>query len=245
MSTYKKRKNRTTWKTKYLTDEKGKNGDDDKKADAVAERPTSNMKRQKKTMEVKPTDEAIGPRRASSRHVMRQVLTAAGMIADGGRSTKALPLKATAKTTNRRSATFKSTRPVKAPTRRATVSTSDSVWHLDRRFSIGDIVSVQDVDDGLLYFAQVRGLLTDPYCEKFAALTWLVPTEAAVDPNQFEPEAFVHAIIDESLYNLQHVDFVTRRPTLAHYRSPWTPYSSLRSTVKDELNHRVNDSSAV
>lgn len=36
---------------------------------------------------------------------------------------------------------------------------------------------MQDVD-GAIYYAQIRGLLTDQYCEKSAAVTWLLPTTA-------------------------------------------------------------------
>lgn len=34
---------------------------------------------------------------------------------------------------------------------------------------------MQDVEGGI-YYAQIRGLLTDQYCEKSAAITWLLPT---------------------------------------------------------------------
>ena len=41
---------------------------------------------------------------------------------------------------------------------------------------LGDIVSVEDVDDGSVYYAQLRGFLTDQYCEKSGVITWLLPT---------------------------------------------------------------------
>lgn len=67
--------------------------------------------------------------------------------------------------------------PVKAPTATATPITSNFVFYKGTYFQIGDVVSLQDVDGGI-YYAQIRGLLTDQYCEKSAAITWLLPTTA-------------------------------------------------------------------
>lgn len=55
----------------------------------------------------------------------------------------------------------------------------------------GDIVSVQDID-GDVYFAQIRGLLIDQYCEKSAVLTWLVPTEQTDVSQGFDPLTFTY-----------------------------------------------------
>ena len=43
-------------------------------------------------------------------------------------------------------------------------------------YFLGDIVSVEDIDDGSVYYAQLRGFLTDQYCEKSGVITWLLPT---------------------------------------------------------------------
>lgn len=67
--------------------------------------------------------------------------------------------------------------PVKAPTATATPVTSNFVFYKGTYFQVGDIVSVQDIDGGI-YYAQIRGLLIDQYCEKSAAITWLLPTTA-------------------------------------------------------------------
>lgn len=67
--------------------------------------------------------------------------------------------------------------PVKAPTATATPVTSNFVFYKGTYFQVGDVVSMQDVDGGV-YYAQIRGLLTDQYCEKSAAVTWLLPTTA-------------------------------------------------------------------
>lgn len=56
---------------------------------------------------------------------------------------------------------------------------------------VGDIVSVQDVDGGTFY-AQLRGFLTDQYCEKSAVLTWLLPTRASPPPDKcFDPATYI------------------------------------------------------
>lgn len=68
-------------------------------------------------------------------------------------------------------------KPIKAPSAVATPVTSNFVFYKGSYFQIGDIVSMEDTDGGI-YYAQIRGLLTDQYCEKSAAVTWLLPTTA-------------------------------------------------------------------
>lgn len=57
----------------------------------------------------------------------------------------------------------------------ATPVTSNFVFYKGSYFQVGDIVSMEDTDGGI-YYAQIRGFLTDQYCEKSAAVTWLLPT---------------------------------------------------------------------
>lgn len=64
---------------------------------------------------------------------------------------------------------------MKAPTATSTTVTSEFVFYKGSYFQVGDVVSMQDEDGGIFY-AQIRGLLTDQYCEKSAAVTWLLPT---------------------------------------------------------------------
>lgn len=70
---------------------------------------------------------------------------------------------------------------MKCPSATATPVTSNYVFYKGSYFQVGDIVSMQDVDGGI-YYAQIRGLLTDQYCEKSAAVTWLLPTTARYFP---------------------------------------------------------------
>lgn len=46
-------------------------------------------------------------------------------------------------------------------------------------YQIGDVIKVTDEEDGKAYYAQIRGFVQDQYCEKSAALTWLIPTQAS------------------------------------------------------------------
>lgn len=56
---------------------------------------------------------------------------------------------------------------------------------------VGDIVSMIDVE-GDTYYAQIRGFMTDQYCEKSAVVTWLLPTTASPPPAQcFDPATYI------------------------------------------------------
>lgn len=56
---------------------------------------------------------------------------------------------------------------------------------------MGDIVSMKDAE-GDTYYAQIKGLLTDQYCEKSAVVTWLLPTQESPPPNEeFDPATYI------------------------------------------------------
>ena len=55
-------------------------------------------------------------------------------------------------------------------------------------YEAGDIVSILD-EEGQLYYALIRGFLEDQYAEKYAVLTWLLPT--VPNPKSFDPALFV------------------------------------------------------
>lgn len=49
---------------------------------------------------------------------------------------------------------------------------------------------LDDNDD--VYYAQLRGFLTDQYCEKSAIVTWLLPTKDSPPPNEtFDPATYI------------------------------------------------------
>ena len=47
-----------------------------------------------------------------------------------------------------------------------------------------------DEQDGKPYYAQIRGFIQDQYCEKSAALTWLIPTLSS-PRDQFDPASYI------------------------------------------------------
>jgi GATA zinc finger domain-containing protein 1 len=80
---------------------------------------------------------------------------------------------------------------MKAPSSVATVVTTDSLFHQGIYYQVGDIVSLMDEDDGI-YYAQIRGLLQDQYCEKSAVITWLLPTQNSPPPEKgFDPHTYI------------------------------------------------------
>lgn len=44
--------------------------------------------------------------------------------------------------------------------------------------------------DGGIYYAQLRGFLSDQYNEKSAVITWLLPTTQS-PPNKFDPNTYI------------------------------------------------------
>lgn len=68
------------------------------------------------------------------------------------------------------------------------VVTSDSITYKGIAYEIGDVVSILDRGGGI-YFALIRGFLQNWYAEKFAVLTWLIPTRP--NPKSFDPSRFV------------------------------------------------------
>lgn len=57
-------------------------------------------------------------------------------------------------------------------------------------YQTGDVIRVTDEEDGKPYYAQIRGFVQDQYCEKSAALTWLIPTQAS-PKDQFDPGTYI------------------------------------------------------
>lgn len=102
--------------------------------------------------------------------------------------------------------------PMKAPTAVATPVTSDYIFYKvilvcypycrliimlqNTYFQIGDIVSMKDEDNDI-YYAQLRGFLTDQYCEKSATITWLLPTKDSPPPNKyFDPATYIIGLLN-------------------------------------------------
>ncbi|EPY86148.1 hypothetical protein CB1_000326001 [Camelus ferus] len=80
--------------------------------------------------------------------------------------------------------------PIKAPESVSTIITAESIFYKGVYYQIGDVVSVIDEQDGKPYYAQIRGFIQDQYCEKSAALTWLIPTLSS-PRDQFDPASYI------------------------------------------------------
>ncbi|XP_045683601.1 GATA zinc finger domain-containing protein 1 isoform X2 [Phyllostomus hastatus] len=87
---------------------------------------------------------------------------------------------------------FKLKNPIKAPESVSTIITAESIFYKGVYYQIGDVVSVIDEQDGKPYYAQIRGFIQDQYCEKSAALTWLIPTLSS-PRDQFDPASYIIA----------------------------------------------------
>lgn len=77
--------------------------------------------------------------------------------------------------------------------RRSTTVVILSVFYLCPQgvyYQTGDVIKVTDEEDGKPYYAQIRGFVQDQYCEKSAALTWLIPTQAS-PKDQFDPGTYI------------------------------------------------------
>ncbi|XP_040500214.1 GATA zinc finger domain-containing protein 1 isoform X2 [Ursus maritimus] len=85
---------------------------------------------------------------------------------------------------------FKLKNPIKAPESVSTIITAESIFYKGVYYQIGDVVSVIDEQDGKPYYAQIRGFIQDQYCEKSAALTWLIPTLSS-PRDQFDPASYI------------------------------------------------------
>ncbi|XP_063977835.1 GATA zinc finger domain-containing protein 1 [Diachasmimorpha longicaudata] len=135
--------------------------------------------------------------------------------------------------------------PVKAPSAVATPVTSNFLFYKGSYFQVGDIVSMEDMDGGI-YYAQIRGLLTDQYCEKSAAITWLLPTTASPPPEEgFNPETYIIGPEEDLPRKLECMEFVMHAPS-DYYKLKNTPYPPLLTengsgyiwtSLKNEMNN--------
>ncbi|XP_026499755.2 GATA zinc finger domain-containing protein 1 [Vanessa tameamea] len=122
--------------------------------------------------------------------------------------------------------------PLKAPTATATVVTSESLFFKGTYMQVGDIVSMIDIDGGT-YYAQIRGFLTDQYCEKSAVVTWLLPTKASPPPEKgFDPATYIIGPEEELPRKLEYMEFVMHAPS-DYYKASNSPYP----LTDNELNN--------
>ncbi|XP_030380998.1 uncharacterized protein LOC115628881 [Scaptodrosophila lebanonensis] len=105
----------------------------------------------------------------------------------------------------------------KTPKVQACTKFVKSVFYKGSYMQIGDIVSIVDGEDGV-YYAQIRGLLVDAYCEKSAFLTWLIPTQDSPDPKEgFDPATYLIGPDEELSRKLCYMEFVMHAPSNYYY----------------------------
>ncbi|XP_055694655.1 GATA zinc finger domain-containing protein 1 [Lutzomyia longipalpis] len=103
--------------------------------------------------------------------------------------------------------------PVKTPTVTATTTSVESIFFGHKYFQLGDIVSLVDKDDNI-YYAQIRGLLQDSFCEKSAVITWLIPTLDSPPPNEeFDPATYLIGPDEDFPRKLSTLQFVMHAPS--------------------------------
>ncbi|XP_077446791.1 GATA zinc finger domain-containing protein 1 [Stigmatopora argus] len=120
---------------------------------------------------------------------------------------------------------FKLKNPIKAPESVATVITAESVFYKGVYYQIGDVIKVTDEDDGKPYYAQIRGFVQDQYCEKSAALTWLLPTQAS-PKDHFDPGTFILGPEEDLPRKMEFLDFVCHAPS-EYFKSRSSPFPTV------------------
>ncbi|XP_053717403.1 GATA zinc finger domain-containing protein 1 isoform X1 [Synchiropus splendidus] len=120
---------------------------------------------------------------------------------------------------------FKLRNPIKAPESVATIITSESVFYKGVYYQIGDVIKVTDEEDGKAYYAQIRGFLQDQYCEKSAALTWLLPTDASPD-GQFDSGTYIVGPEEDLPRKMECLEFVCHAPS-EYFKSQSSPFPTI------------------
>lgn len=125
---------------------------------------------------------------------------------------------------SRRKLFFKKNPPIKSPVAVATPVTSDRLYYKGSYFTKGDVVSVID-DRHRVYYAQIRGLLQDQYCEKSAVLTWLLPTRGS-PKGRFDPATYILGPEEDIPRKLECLEFVCHAPS-DYYKAEKSPYPTI------------------
>ncbi|CAO2602609.1 GATA zinc finger domain-containing protein 1 [Lemmus lemmus] len=132
---------------------------------------------------------------------------------------------------HRRSARLRNTKYKSAPAAEKKVSTKGKgrrhIFKLKNGvyYQIGDVVSVIDEQDGKAYYAQIRGFVQDQYCEKSAALTWLIPTLAS-PRDQFDPASYIIGPEEDLPRKMEYLEFVCHAPS-EYFKSRSSPFPTV------------------
>ncbi|KAM9387010.1 GATA zinc finger domain-containing protein 1 [Phaethornis superciliosus] len=120
---------------------------------------------------------------------------------------------------------FKLKNPIKAPESVSTIITAESIFYKGVYYQIGDVVSVIDEQDGKTYYAQIRGFIQDQYCEKSAALTWLIPTQAS-PKDCFDPASYIIGPEEDLPRKMEYLEFVCHAPS-EYFKSRSSPFPTV------------------
>ncbi|KAF4794309.1 Ankyrin repeat and IBR domain-containing protein 1 [Turdus rufiventris] len=115
--------------------------------------------------------------------------------------------------------------PIKAPESVSTIITAESIFYKGVYYQIGDVVSVVDEQDGRTYYAQIRGFIQDQYCEKSAALTWLIPTQAS-PKDCFDPASYIIGPEEDLPRKMEYLEFVCHAPS-EYFKSRSSPFPTV------------------
>ncbi|XP_010226487.1 PREDICTED: GATA zinc finger domain-containing protein 1 [Tinamus guttatus] len=120
---------------------------------------------------------------------------------------------------------FKLKNPIKAPESVSTIITAESIFYKGVYYQIGDVVSVVDEQDGRTYYAQIRGFIQDQYCEKSAALTWLIPTQAS-PKDCFDAASYIIGPEEDLPRKMEYLEFVCHAPS-EYFKSRSSPFPTV------------------
>uniref|UniRef100_A0A9R1SDT9 GATA zinc finger domain-containing protein 1 n=2 Tax=Cyprinus carpio TaxID=7962 RepID=A0A9R1SDT9_CYPCA len=107
----------------------------------------------------------------------------------------------------------------------STIVTSESMFYKGVYYQIGDVIKVIDEDDGKPYYAQIRGFVQDQYCEKSAALTWLIPTQTS-PRDRFDPGTYIVGPEEDLPRKMEYLEFVCHAPS-EYFKSRSCPFPTL------------------
>lgn len=119
---------------------------------------------------------------------------------------------------------FKKTFTARSPlTSSNTCRSVDSLFYKDTYYQVGDIVSLMSEDHDIFY-AQIRGLIQDSFCEKSAVITWLLPTTSSPDPTTgFDAATYTIGPEEDQPRRLSSMLFVQHAPS-NYYHDKTNPY---------------------
>ena len=115
-------------------------------------------------------------------------------------------------------------KPIKSLPATATFTSSERICHQGQFYNKGDIVSVVSLEDDNIYYAQLRGFLTDQFSDRHAVITWLLPTRNSPPPSEgFHPGTYVLGPEEELPRRMEVFTFVMHAPDDYFYnrRAPY------------------------